>query len=224
MKTHNYNIDLMTPQQINKEVLFNESIITLDSFCNSVITDFTKHLPTDPQVDQKYIISSGDNAGYIYYCPHPSKGWHLLKPHVGMIMFVQKKNSFYIFENHTWKMVSLGDVITQTTQNDLLNETESFKSVANKFEIPLESQNLYLYLNGNCQFDFSKSKSRESTIIIKQHYQNTFKTIWPNNILWKNKAPHQMTVTANSIDIIKFYQLVETKHFLAEIVGQDYKF
>jgi hypothetical protein len=60
--------------------------------------------------------------------------------------------------------------------------------------------------------------------MIKQCYNSSKALIWPDNILWQNKALHQMTQTPNATDIVKLYRLPETTHFLGTVVAQNFQF
>jgi hypothetical protein len=108
MKTYNYEIDLMLPMQANKEILFNEAQLKMDSFCNSSVISFIDNVPGTSVVGEKYILSSGDKAGFICYCTDLSKGWQLLEAKRGMLMFVYQENNFFIFDNNLWKRVNIG--------------------------------------------------------------------------------------------------------------------
>lgn len=224
MKTYNYSIDLMLPMQMNKEILFNEAQSKIDIFCNSSIIGFRDNLPNDLIVGGKYIIRSGEHAGYIGYCINSSKGWQLLKPKEGMIMFIFVENAFFTFSNNAWNKVITKEEYRQVNSNNSGIDEETFIGIDGKFEVAENTEHLYLYLNNDCELDLQKLKARQVTIILKQHHQNTYNLLWSHNILWKQKTSHIMTKTANSIDIIRLYRLIETKHFIGEIIGQDYKF
>ena len=216
MKTYNYGIDLMIPMQINRDIVFNEALLTIDSFCNSIVISFIDRKPSNPVIGEKYILTEGENINHICYCNNLSKGWQLLKAQDGMIIFIYKENSFFIFQQNEWNSLNM------TGKNEVSKEV--FKSTDTQFEIPRNQEYLYLYLylNNNCTI--SLTKTREVTVILKQNNNNIYKISWPDNILWKNKMIHKMTETTNAIDIIKFYPLIETEHFLGEIIGQDYQF
>lgn len=40
--------------------------------------------------------------------------------------------------------------------------------------------------------------------MIKQNYEGVFNVKWPENILWPEKEPVQVTATANAIDLFRF--------------------
>lgn len=226
MKTHNYNMELMVPMQNNKEIIFNEDLSVLDNFCNSSIISFIDELPEKAYCGQKYIVENGTNKDSICYSLDGSKGWQFIKPFNGMILFIQKNNDFFIFEESIWKALNLKSSSANNANNsaDLVNENEIFKSINAEFEPNNEHNHLYLYLNGDCTISLANLKLRQLTIIIKQNFQATYKLHWPPNILWKDKTTHVITATPNSIDIIRLYRLIESNHYIGEVIGQDYKF
>ena len=59
MKTYNYGIDLMIPMQINRDIVFNEALLTIDSFCNSIVISFIDRKPSNPVIREKYILTEG---------------------------------------------------------------------------------------------------------------------------------------------------------------------
>ena len=107
MKTLYYDIDLIVPHQTNKEVLINEALLKLDSFCNNAISDFIDSIPTaPPKAGEKYILSAGQSLHKICYCIDPSKGWQILEPQMGMIVFVIRRNSFFVFDS-IWNKINI---------------------------------------------------------------------------------------------------------------------
>lgn len=233
MKTHNFKLDLMVPMQTDKEVIFNESLSILDNFCNTSVVSFASELPAKISPDQKYILDSGSNKNSICFCVDESKDWQFLKPFQGMVIFIQKNNNFFIFEQDTWRTLNLSasnassNTNTSTSTNilpNLVSDTKHFKGINKKFEPTNDSEHFYLYLDGECMINLENVKLRQLTMIIKQNFQTSFKMSWSSNILWSNKTPHVVTPTPNSIDVIKLYRLIETSHFIGEVVGQNYKF
>ena len=75
-----------------------------------------------------------------------------------------------------------------------------------------------------CKVGFDNIDKASFTIIIKQNYKKVFKIKWPENILWPNKKPKQITSIVNSIDFFKFYRIPESQHFLAESTAQNYQY
>ena len=108
MKTYNYEIELMVPMQANKEIIFNEAQLKIDHFCNPSVISFIDSLPEMPVVGDKYILKSGDKAGFICFCVDLSKGWQLLQAKSGMLMFVYQENNFFTYDNNLWKIINIG--------------------------------------------------------------------------------------------------------------------
>lgn len=113
---------------------------------------------------------------------------------------------------------------TNIISNTLLTGDEKFTGIEGEYYAPIDHEFLYLYISNDVQVNLNNVKTRVVTFIIKQHYQDIKQFNWPENILWQNKAPHQLTAKVNATDIVRIYRLVETNHFLGEVVGQNYQF
>ncbi len=105
MQTNNYGIDLMIPSQVNKDVIFNESIIKLDSFCNIAVNSFEPNIPEELRVGEMQIISEGENKNSICYCPSKASGWKLLKPTKNMIFYIKQERNFFCFNGEEWEAI-----------------------------------------------------------------------------------------------------------------------
>ncbi|WPY01362.1 DUF2793 domain-containing protein [Candidatus Trichorickettsia mobilis] len=220
MKTHHYNIDLMTPMQTDKEILFNEALLKIDSFCNSTVRNFIQQLPEAMIVGDKYILAFGENEGDICYCADLAKGWQLLKAKAGMIVFVCEENSFFIFGyDHRWSKVTTA---AQAAREHEVIADNNFIGIADQFTLPAATKYISLYLNGNCTILLDQVQIHKFTIILKQNYTTSYRITWSQNILWPQHHPHQITVQTNAMDIISFYRIVETQSFAAVVVGQGY--
>jgi Protein of unknown function (DUF2793) len=105
MQTNNYAITLMIPSQINKDVLFNEAICKIDSFCNIAILSFVPNIPEDLAIGTMHIISEGLNRNSICYNPSSAAGWKILNPIKNMIFFIISERRFFLFNGETWEGV-----------------------------------------------------------------------------------------------------------------------
>lgn len=223
MKTHHYNIDLMVPMQTDKEILFNEAQVKIDSFCNASVRGFIAHAPdTAPVVGDKYILSAGTNSGYICYCANLSKGWQMLEPQIGMIIFVCEANSFFIFNNDNKWLKVIGANREDAAQYEAQATPNRFIGINGQFTIPATIGYIPLYLNDNCAINTEQVQCNQFTIILKQNYATLYTIEWSQNLMWQNKTPHQITKKANVMDIISFYRIVETQYFAAVVVAQGY--
>ena len=106
MLTNNYGLDLMIPSQANKDVVFNEAITKLDSFCNFSLNSFESKAPHELKPGAMHIITEGDYAMCIYYCPSEASGWKIQKPKKGMVFFVHSENKFFYFDGSKWESVA----------------------------------------------------------------------------------------------------------------------
>ncbi|GAB4167830.1 MAG: hypothetical protein Tsb006_6700 [Rickettsiaceae bacterium] len=214
MKTNNLEMDLMVPSQLNKDIVFNESMLKIDSFINLSINGFVESLPDDIETGKKYIITQGEHANQICYRPVDSKPILLHQPKQGMIVALVQDRNFLIFDGLSWQEYSGG--IKPTAEN--------FTGVNDSFILPPNEKYHYLYLNSNTDLNIESSSYPEISIIIKQSNTNSYKLTWSPNILWENAAIHKMTTTKNAIDFIKLYRLPETPHFLAKIIAQNFNY
>jgi hypothetical protein len=105
MYANNYKIDLMIPSQINKDVIFNEAIIKLDSFCNIAAESFILELPLEIIPGILYILSEGPNKHSICYSPSKASGWKIQKPTRNMIYYIKSESNFFCFNGENWEAI-----------------------------------------------------------------------------------------------------------------------
>ena len=214
MKTNNFAIDLMVPGQIEKDIVFNESILLIDQFLNNSVNGFIKDIPYSLEVGEKFIISNGSKKNYICFLSHNSKLIEFLKPSNNTIIFSKEQKCFFLFDDDNWIKINMGSSQVPT----------NFTSISKSYTVPTDIANHYLYLTKNCVITLAKPTLPEITIIIKQN-ANSAKTLdWPDNILWENNSAHIITTATNRFDIVKLFCLAESDHFLGKIVSQNHKF
>ncbi|RTK92641.1 MAG: hypothetical protein EKK61_03395 [Rickettsiales bacterium] len=209
MKTNNLNIEMMVPSQLNKDIIFNESMLKLDCFSNLGVTGFIDSLSEDIDVNEKYIIKYGEHKNKICYRSSEFKPISFLEPKKGMIIYIPDQ-AFFCFDGFNWKECSDNQIPSNFSG---INEHYSIKNKIN-----------YLYLNNNSAFEISKIDHSEISIFIKQSADGVYQVVWPTNILWENKSIHIMTAEKNSIDLIKLYYLPETEHWLGKIIAQNFNY
>lgn len=244
MKTRGYDLDMLTPNNSNKDYTYNENITKIDCLMDMSALDFVDSVPSSFPAGSKYIITNGEKQNQICYKTNDQKPPLFLKPLPGKVLFVLAQECFYRFDGENWKEIaakSLSGSITGTDSGSaggeykmpenmavgaatLLSGNEKFSGIEGEYYAPHDYEFLHLYVSNDVQVNLDKVQTRLVTFIIKQHYQTVKKFNWPDNILWQNKTPHKLTAKANATDIVRIYRLVETNHFLGEIVGQDYQF
>jgi hypothetical protein len=216
MKTPYYDIDLMVPMQINKDIIFNEAITKIDNFLHFTVKDFILNLPQEQEVGTKYILSDGEYKNHIAYCTDNIKSWKYIKPAHGMVIFILSDKSFYLFSNAWQKIYYHND-------NNQVEDNQKFCGIQNNFVIPNDVSYLYLYMNGNVTLDISQNKQKTITLMIKQNYQQLYKIEWSSKVIWPNKQQYQITQVINRIDIIRLHKIPEIDYFIGEIVGLGYE-
>lgn len=227
MKSQNYQFEFMKSDLANKDVLYNEAIIKLDTFLNMSVVDFIDKMPESSKAGEKYIITGNANKGYIGYLPYDGKQHEHLKPAEGMIVFVKSEQSFYTFNDNQWQKLFIStknEDSKVSSSNSKIAENAKFVGIQGDYVAPENEDQLYLYVNDDVTINLDKVKQKLLTIIVKQHYSQTKNITWPSNILWQGKNPHQLTATPNAMDIVRIYRMVESNHFFGEIVGQNYQF
>lgn len=214
MKTPFYEIDLMIPLQLNKDVVFNESLLKLDSLINPCVKDFLPQVPESLNVRDKFIITQGDDKNKICYRPSETKQIMIYQPKDGMITYVLNKKLFYIFSSNTWQ------AITHNVSTDIPPaKHETFLGIEKKYIVPKHTHH-YWYLKADTEIVINED-IQEMTIIIKQSVNNSYSIKWHNNILWSNSIPHQMSLKQNSMDLIKLYKIPESIHFIGSVIAQN---
>lgn len=244
MKTSTFKLDLMqSGSAANKDLVYNENILKIDCLMNNSAIDLVSEIPKNIEVGCKYIINGGEHKGKICYRTHPLKPISLLEPSAGQVLFIQSMRCFLVYDGKEWTPVestssNSGSSSSSSSSssadnsnnnvaiasNTLLTGDEKFIGIEGEYSAPEDHEFLHLYVNDDVQINLDQVKTRLVTFIIKQHYQDIKQFSWPDNILWQNKTKHQLSAKANATDIVRIYRLVETNHFLGEIVGQDYQF
>jgi hypothetical protein len=201
MQTLRANIDLMKDGQINKELVFNEAMIKIDSLINLTISDFVNE--GDLETDDNFIISNGVNKNKISYINVNSISRQYFTPCNMMMVFIIKKNSFYIFNNQNWERL-------------LFQKNKEYIGIKDDFAIDENSDSfLSIYLEGDSNISLKNIDFNEITIIIKQNCNHIFDINWSDNILWPQKGIYQTNRRNNTIDILKFYKLSGEFNYLA---------
>lgn len=216
MKTNNFSIDLMTPGQLSKDIIFNEALLKIDSFMHCTVNDFTQSIPNQLVCGEKYIISEGEHRNKICYKPLASKSVLLHEPRIGMIVFILNGNFFLNFTNTGWEKTN----ISGGSQPESI--LDRFIPIEGTFSLPPLHTNHYLYLSDDTLISIEDNMPPEITIIIKQ--SDSFALRWPEHILWENRNAHIMSSSVNAIDLIKLYQLPESNHLLGKIICQNFNY
>ena len=207
MQTSKINIELMNHMQLNKELVFNEAMIKIDSLMNLVVEDFMNE--SDIRGDQIFIIQDGDRKNSICYFNVNSDQRQYFLPKAKIVAFVAKRKQFYMFDKEKWSPLSMDNEGVSKRQNDYIG-------VSGNFILKINSPITYLYLSGDAKIILQDIKLDEFTIIIKQNVGKTFFVEWEPQILWPKKQPMSI-MTINSMNIISFYKLPNENTYLARL-------
>lgn len=212
MKTPNLSLDLFTPHQTNKEVLLNESLLTMDQLLTNSVQGLIREddlAGLDVQDNVRYIITEGEHQHHIALYINITSGWQFIMPQNGMTLFIQNAHKWFYFKDSWHPVVEVGGIDFENANGDLL--------------IAPDTSTKYYYLTDNTDIAFTPNHVDAFTLIIKQNDTALFDVNWHANILWNNGSPH-ITQTLNRIDVFRFIPLPETGHILAEIIGQNYQY
>ncbi|MDP5083416.1 MAG: DUF2793 domain-containing protein [Rickettsiaceae bacterium] len=202
--------------------MFNESLLTIDNFLGISLNGFMNNAPKELTNGEKYIITNGEYKNHICYIAHESKGVSYFLPQKGALFFLLEKRNFILYNGANWEEIQFNSSEQEIAVTPSVSK--NFTGIDDTFDAPNHTAYLYLYLNSNTTLKFEQVEMPEITIMIKQCYNASMSLIWPDNILWQNKSPHQMTQTPNATDIIKLYRLPETTHFLGVVIAQNFQF
>lgn len=218
MKTTNYQFDLMYQGQEHKDIVYNESILKLDANLNLSVDNFVERPLESINYGQRFILTSGENKNKICYFAHSTKGLQYISPYNNMLVYIVKDGYFAIFSDNSWQKVSAG------FEDQVSSSSLKFIGINDEYLLPSKVDCYYLYLEAKCALSFEQVTAKSFTVIIKQNYEKVFNVKWPENILWPEKEPIQVTSTVNAIDFFRFQKIAESKHFLAETIKKNYQY
>lgn len=112
-------IQLMSENVLQKEVLFNEAVITLDVVFSGIVIDITTVIPTSPADGDAYIVASGGSGAWtgadgnvvFYY-----NGWQVITIPLKTRLYVTSKSAFFTKNQSGWTQDASG---TPTVLEDL---------------------------------------------------------------------------------------------------------
>jgi hypothetical protein len=211
MKTKNLNLDFILPEQLNKEVFFNENLLKIDNFICSAIRGFVENIPDAIESGVKFIIDRGENRNKICFLPANGRIWKLIEPQDGMIFFCIDIRAFIYFNGADWIRINMG----QETIPERFLPCEGRVAINNKIN--------WLYLNGNTELSLRGSSHPIIEIIIKQNFEEIYNIHFDSRILWKNEEYISSRIP-NNIDFIRLVKIPETEHYLGEIVNIGYRY
>lgn len=98
-------MDLMIPNQANKDVVFNESLLVIDNFLNLTINGFSDIIPDNLKSGEKYIITNGEHKDHICYKTHESKNIEYFIPSPGTLFFLIETHDFMLYNGNDWEKI-----------------------------------------------------------------------------------------------------------------------
>lgn len=211
MKTKNYSLDLLLPEEINKEVFLNENIAKIDTFLNMSISDFVLSPPAEDMKSNLFIITAGDNKNKILYSLTESSPWEYMDPIKNMIIYLISHNSFYLYNGTDWDILSS---LSNTVPETFSGSDE---------EVIIKKQTNYYYLTQNTKFCIKDYKFTTIDFLLKQNAESIFEVEFDVPILWKDDEYISSRVV-NNFDYIRLLNLPETDHFFGEIVKSNFSY
>lgn len=233
MKTNNLELELISPDQLNKEVFFNENLLKIDSFINHTVQDFVEAEPSEEFKDRLFIISSDEHKDKIIFATSKDSEWEYLTPKTGMIFFICAKNSFYIYSGKEWiehsSSVAHPIPAAGSASFPSVEEVPSVNNfIPDSFDGTVKEQYInkevnYFYLNEDTKFMLKGLKFSKIDIILKQNYSNVFNVEFDVPVIWLN-GEYVPSRTSNNFDYIRLINLPETDHFICEIVKSNFSY
>lgn len=236
MKTRNLKLELMLPQQIGKDIIFNEAINTIDNLLLKSVTDFSETPPTLIN-DNLYIITGSEHHNKICYANYDKSNWEFLEPPDTMLVYIILKQAFYIFLNQEWQLLPIANVANNNETSLLkLKEEENsqmpfapegyskFENLKGDLSLNTNKSWQYFYVNDDCKITVSNMRQHLVNVIIKQNADKIYKIEFSENIIWPNKTIPKIGATKNSINYLRFSKLPESNHYLAELVANGFEY
>lgn len=197
----------MEANQINKELVFNEAMVKLDSMMNIVIEDFIDHRDqVSNSSPSAYIVVSGTEKNHIIYKNINTQAYQSCIPQSNCIAYINSKSNLYIFNGQEWRVLGYQDNntidYTRLSEYYTINENTSARE--------------YLYLNGDTQIELNKISVPQLTLIIKQNHSTVFNVEWVGNILFPGNFRPSTKLEQDSLNIFTFYSLPQDKNCLMQ--------
>jgi hypothetical protein len=102
MKTRNFQMGYVLPEETHKEVFFNENLGVLDAMLTATIVGFRDAVPPDTEKSSKFILTAGDKANHLCFTIDDEKDWQFLAPSRGMFFYCEEMANFIKFDGKSW--------------------------------------------------------------------------------------------------------------------------
>lgn len=225
-KTENYQLNLMLKGQVNKDITYNEAMLSLDTWLNSSITDLTSQTPESMSVGEKYIIIDGEKRGQICFKRQENKKIEFIQPFAGMFFYILRRQAFYSFDGTAWHNATSfeqgAEMAEYDSKDGLLPPEERFSSSGACYKLQGPKNTHYIYLTENSEISLASGSPPVITIILKQNQDQVYSLTWPPSILWPSGACIEISTEANSMNIIMLHKVAETDNYLASVIGANY--
>lgn len=132
MKTVNLNIDLMSPMQSHKEVMFNEAMLKIDSMSNVAVLDVCDDYKNLKVYEGVKYLSYLNQECIILFANTKDTKWRVIKAKDGMIFYVILQNKWVISSKNKWTIISNEYLITREELNDILQKQQNLESQLNQ--------------------------------------------------------------------------------------------
>ena len=217
MKSSFLNLELMHPNQIGKEILFNETIINLEQFCSQIVLQFIDHTYQGLEKGL-YIISKEGDRYHNHLSYQVNDVWKYFLPQTNMIFFVKKNNSFFSFNKDSWEEIKLsGSVASKPTESEPLSPSiDEYIGISDEYSIPNNKNFLHLYISGNSNIKIQEHPAQKITLLIKQHHKSKRNITWGDNIIFTGDL---LDLEKNHIAVLQLYKTPEDNRYLVNIVG-----
>jgi hypothetical protein len=243
MKTTHFQMNLMVPNQLNKDLVFNESLMTIDNFLNNTVDGTFADTPLTLEVGKKYIITNGEHRNKICFRLHEARAIEFLQPQNGSLFFSLETRHFMLYHNDHWEQLrqtpavaandtapapgpaaQVGNAARPEAASRAATNNLRFTNTNGEFRATENKPFYYLYVNDHSALLFDQLTEPEITIVLKQARNATHQIVWQYSVLWEEGVPHFLSETPNSMDIVKLFKLPESNHFIGRTIARDIRF
>ena len=108
MKSNFLGFDLMTVNQVGKEIIFNEVTSLLEQISCRIVKNFIGDVISGER-GGLYIISNTASE-YNNYLAYYANAWQYIAPKVGMIFYIETAECFYKFTEDNWEVIRISNI------------------------------------------------------------------------------------------------------------------
>lgn len=191
--TDRLKLPLLIPNQSGKEVTHNEAMVIIDNLLQNHVIDNTLNVPPEKVNNgDMYIVAEVASEDWLNkekYIAIFDNGWRFIKPINGMLFFVLKDETFYIYNNSWIKLENILDFLklknlnfNTLQENDLIKYSNGYFINTKNINIQELIINNELKIDSNLNLSIKNNDTWESLISINNEAINFKNNLQINNI------------------------------------------